>query len=468
MECDGKLSSFLYPSGPAALSPNKPMPVDVETETWHEQDVFCSAGVAPGAERSLVFTVRTANKFLLLNSVRLETHQRILKENGDEAISGGAGSKRPSKVIYINDIGHAQYSQVSTYINSTLVTDTDNSYNLRAYVMGTLQNTKNAKETYMVDRGYFFDDFVTAAGTDDAAELGEDTARECLKLRQNWVKKVYHDQTNAALTVGTSSSKIVKLTIQPNEPIFQMDDVIPPHCELTIVFQRAPDSFSLISGEDDNENFKIDMTRAVLKVGLFDYTESAKSRYYSKLQNEGIVFKFPYHYFTRTLPISPNTTALEFPDIFISRRPKRLIGILVNNKTLRGDYKTDPFRFHRHGLKNFEIQVDDRKLHCYEPDWRRDWSEMYSAMHTVIERDSDDLSTGITSQMFHDGYVMCLWDTTNNRTVGPWPSRAAGVVWARIAFDPPPSEAVSLILIGEFSSYCKMDANLCVTYHSNA
>lgn len=467
MECDGKMSGFLRPSGPAALSPNDTIPVDVETDGWHEQEVFCSAGTAPGSERDLVFTVRTGSKFLLLNSVRLETWQKILKENGEEAISGAAGSRRPSKVIYINDIGHSQYSQVSCYVNSCLCTDTDNSYGYRSYILATLQNTKNAKETYMLDRGYFYDDFTTPAGTDDAAELGTAEARASLKARQNWIKKVYNDQTNEALTTQTSSSKIVKLNIQPNESIFHVDEVIPPGCELTIHFRRAPDAFSLISGEDENEKFKIYMSRAALKIALVDYAPSAKVKYYNKLESDGVYFKFPYHYFVRTLPITANTTALEFNDCFVNKRPKRLIAFLVNNKTLRGNVKTDPFRLHHHGLKTIEIKCDETLLTPFEPDWIRDWSAMYRALHTVLERDSGDLSTGITSQIFRDGYVMSLFDTSSNRQVGPWPQKTNGVVRARISFNPPSPDPLSLILIAEFSAYCYMDGNRCMTYYSN-
>lgn len=466
MQCDGRLSRFLKPTGPKALRPNHTIPIDVESEDYYEIDAYCSAGVSPGDERDLIFNIKTGSKYLLLNGVRLYLELRILKQDGSEAISGSAGSKRPSNVVFINNLAHSLFDQVTTYINSCQVTTTDSTYHYRAYALNTLQNSVNAKATYMKQEGYFYDDYLAADGSN--ANIGESSARQSLKNRLDWVKKEYNDVTNEPLTTSTSSSKTVKVSMTPQEAIYSMDEVLPPDTDLIVNFRRAADSFCLISAEAESEKFKIDIQRASLRIPFADYTEQAKAAYRNILQTQGIELACPYDYSARQLIIPANSPTFEYFDIFQNRRPKRIICFLVPTKTVRGDVATDPLRMQPHKLKKLELQIDERKLPAMTVDWLRDWNLPYNKLHTVMERDSLDLSLGISEQAYKAGYCFYLFDTSINRQGGAWASRASGVVSVHLAFDTALSESMSLFLIAEFSSVVRMEANKCVTYNSNA
>lgn len=468
MQCDGRLSRFLNPSGPAHLRPNRSIAIDTETDDTFEIDTYCSAGVSPGSERDLIFNIRYANKFLLLNGVKLHLELRIMKEDGKEAISGAGDSKHPSKVVFVNNLAHSLFDQCTTYVNSTQVTNTDSSYHYRSWALATLQNSKDAKLTYLKEEGFFLDDYNNPSGDPDSAQIGESTARQSLKDRQDWIKKEYDDLTNEALTTQISSSKTVRVSMTPNEAIFSLDEVLPPDSDLVVHFRRAPDSYCLISAEPESEKFKIDITRAVLKIPFADYTDRAKSNYRSILQGPGVELAYPYDYLSRQLVIPANSPTFEYYDVFASRRPKRIIAFLVPTKTVRGDFKTDPLHLTPHKMKKLELQIDERTLPAFDIDWKRDWSVPYNKLHTIMERSGSDLSIGITDQMYKNGYCFYLLDTSINRQGGSWAARAAGVVTVRVTFDAVPTESMSLFMIGEFSSIVRIGHDKCVTYNSNA
>lgn len=154
--CKGELDNFFYACAPRHLTYDEPQGVETQVLGARWSIYYPNCGMKAGRERQLEFVLRTNNRFILLNTIRLDLQIRCVHSDGtiatedvpavpavgDTTVEGGdnipghdgiPATKRPSKIILINNIAHTLWSDVDMKLQGELVSDTDAAYGIFLY-----------------------------------------------------------------------------------------------------------------------------------------------------------------------------------------------------------------------------------------------------------------------------------------------------------------------------------------------
>jgi len=227
---------------------------------------------------------------------------------------------------------HSLFSQVDVYFNSQLVSSTQN-YAYKAYLQTLLTYGYDYQRSQGNCSLYFPD---SNNGTAEDANTGYAT------------RKLFITKSNALELIDK-----LRLDLSTQHK-YILNDI-----NIRLSLTRSSDAFSLMTGEADDNKFKIKILNAVFYIRKHVLYPSIILAH-QKLLDKGEVARYPYKkteikYFT----VSQGSSCAVEENLFSSSIPSRIVLGFVNSASFIGDVMQNPFKFENCNISSVSLTVNN-------------------------------------------------------------------------------------------------------------
>lgn len=200
----------------------------VETGYFHE----CRPVSILDSDSPIEFYLSESDDYIDPAHTKINLRIKILNEDGTPLA-------RDSKVVPVNNFLCSLFEHLSIELNGKCITPPSNSYHYRSYIETLLNYSVEAKNTHLTSSLFYHDE---SGKMNDVAGSG-------FVARKNYIKDGAFELSSHIHTELTSQEKYLINNVS-----------------IRFKFYRSKSSFALMTTPDDNKNYRIDITDAVLLV----------------------------------------------------------------------------------------------------------------------------------------------------------------------------------------------------------
>lgn len=331
---------------------------------------------------------RDLSSIELMLDVSLNTSKlKVIKAEGNTP-------ERREDVSVSNNLLHSLFDSITVSINNVNVSPNADNYGYKAYIEQLLNYSKPAADTALTSSLFYLDVDKSGKGNFDATKdnLGFAKRQEKIKNGCQLYGRLHLDIStiNQLLAMGT---------------------------DLRIKFQRAKDSFALLSTEA-NSDVTIDITQAVLFVRNVSPSNSVLLAHAKVLANGG---NFSYHLTKsdiKTFAVPANESAVSIDNIVNGRLPKMLAIAFVDNESYSGASDKNPFKLDHFDYSSLTLKVNGVPVpdtfHC---NWSANkFCRSYHTLQSESHIKHSNNAHMITPEMYASGYHLVLFDLTPDQS----------------------------------------------------
>ena len=365
-----------------------------------------------------------------------------LQITGKVTADDGTNLPATAKVGPTNYFLHSLISDLKLYANETLITESSDNYQYRAYFENTLSYSKAAKECQFANVIYAKDD----AGKYDKNDPTAATAA---------------DKNKGLITRRTeiASSRTFKLRGRLHSDFLTQGRYLLNNVDLKLVLTLSPLGFALIG--DDSDKYKISLSHAEFQVDRVHINPTILL-HHEKLLNDGEFANYPLRSsIIKTFDISTGDLQVAKENLFQGRKPRRVIIALVDASAASGDITKNPYNFQHCNLKELALQFDTQRFPT-EPlkmnFTKNDYGEAYDNLLTAIGIKNDDTSIDITKEDFKSGqaiYAVSL--TADDPECEAFDFLKTGALKLKLDFDTGLAQTTRCITYAEFEKTLRID-----------
>ena len=382
----------------------------------------------------------TGNEFYIDPShTLLCVKAKIVKANGSNIAAADNSDAAP-----VNYFLHALWSQVDVSINQKVVSQSSQTYSMRAYLEALLGYDSPAKDSHMTMRMWHKDQ----AGEMDSFAAGGNKGLD----------------TRRSLT---QNSRVVEMMGPLHVDFFNQDRFLLNGVELRVKLSRNKDSFMLMSTGQDERVVLLDATLLVRKVKLSPSVMLAHAAALDKSPAKYPVTRVD----VKTVSISTGLRDKCIPTLHLGQIPKRIVIGFVTNQALNGSYRHNPFNFQSFDLNYLCLYVDSKQIPTQPltPDFSRGaYVEAYQTLFDGSGIHWKDEGNGINYEDFGRGYAIYCFDLTADLSAHQthWNLQKQGCVRVEMRFKNALTEPINCIVYSEFSNLVEIDKsrNVVVDY----
>ena len=269
----------------------------------------------------------------------------IQGENGtsltEKQFTDGTSAATLEKVGIINNLGHSLWEQIVLHINDTKVTETSNNYAYKA-MLETLLSYDDVNEKNVLRLSCFKKDHDNITADCPTAKHANRGLIE---------RSRYFD-----------GGKRVTLITQPRIDLCQQPHYIPDQCKMLLELTPNKSSFVLMSDKNDVK-YHLKIHSCALLVWRIKLVEATKLALQSTVETNHQVFHFPLcHVRMKSKLLTSGSSNFEFDNQFFEHILNHLANCTVENHSMYGVFKENPFHFKHNNFESLTVSVDSDTL----------------------------------------------------------------------------------------------------------
>lgn len=299
-------------------------------------------------------------------------------------------------VVPTNLLLHALFQTVDVSLNGTLISSSSNTYPYRAYLETLLNYGQDAKQSQLNLAGYY------------VGNINDDDNKNIQK-RQKTV----------------NNSKTLDLIGKLHDDIFSQDKYLLNGVDVRLRFIRSKDAFVLAFKKSDSKKEDYTVKIKMLQMSLF--VRKAKLNPVIVLAHgkalQHATAKYPIkRVLTNVHSISQGVMNFVKDNLYLSKRPQKLIIGFVLSKAFNGDFDEDPFNFKHFNINSLALFSDGHQIpsKALTPDFTNDnYARSYLSLFTGCSMAWKDTGIDISYQDYKAGYTIFCFDLSPSLIDGP-------------------------------------------------
>ena len=327
----------------------------------------------------------------------------ILKDTAaHEAVAEVRGGQveDANRVAPVNLWMHSLFQQVDIKLNNTIITPSTNTYPYRAYLEKLLSYGSAGKETQMSMEGWFKDDANKFANT-----TVDGNGNKGFKARHDLI----------------AQRASVEFTGRLHCDLFQQDRYLPNGMEMNVSLVRSKDAFNIQHAAEDHTSYRVHIEKAVLCVRRVKLNPSIHLEH-EKLLNDGTNAKYPLRRVNvKSFTIPANNRSCVQDNVIQGQLPRRVVLGFVNHDNYNGTTGSNPFEFNHFNLNYLSLYVDGEPIPSqpFRPNFTSNqYMKSYRSLFEGTGMLYDDRGNGITRQDYPNGYMLHVFDLSNDMAEG--------------------------------------------------
>jgi hypothetical protein len=349
-----------------------------------------------------------------------------------------------AKVGPINLWLHSLFSQVDVYLQQKLVTSSNSSYFIKAYIDSMLKCCSSSREVNLQSQLYFKDTCEAMDENDPFSGLNSG-----LMLREKYIRE----------------SRVVDMEGPLLVDICQCDRYLLNGIEIKIKLWPSKSSLNLMSVQNI---FKTVIDQVTLKVCQIIPSPQVITAH-QEILNKKYFALYPYLR-SEIKKFTVGQGAFDFTkdDVFQNLIPTKLILCMVNNESLNGSFQRNPFNFQNYKVNFVEVSIDgesvpSRALQMKFGNKEEDgnYVDAYLSMTRGVLMGQEEHS--ITREDYNSGYTFFVFDLEPDLLPDSdnedefWPTVKHGNLRIEFHFDSGLPETITVIAYGLFPRTVKVD-----------
>ena len=437
-------STLKYISCPVSqLDLLEPIGVQTQVESFKDIAYLPTSAIQDGVP--ITFEIGKDERFTDLSELVIKTVVEIQGENGT-ALTGKQFTNAESagtleKVGVINNLGHSLWEQIVLTINDTKVTESSNNYAYKA-MLETLLSYDDADQKSVLrlscfkkDHGNITAEFPTATH-----------ANKGLVERSKYFE----------------GGKKVTLITRPRIDLCQQPRYIPDQCKMLLKLTPNKSSFVLMSDKNDAK-YALKIHSCKCSVRRVKIAETTKIALQSTIEQHHESFRYPIrHVKMKSELLNSGSSNFEFDNVFFGHVPNRLTLCTVENRSMYGVFKENPFHFKHNGLESLIITVGNETLIRLDFDFANgQYVEAYDTLMRSTGQYKSSRSMLVDYNDFGNGNTILVFDLTARGECNSeqFTVRKLENVRINLKYSNALTETNNLILYGEFDGVLQIDAN---------
>ena len=421
----------------------EPIGVQIQVDSFKDIEYLPTSAIQEGAP--ITFEIGKGERYTDASEFVIKPGVEIRGENGTALIgkqfidAESAGTLQ--KVGVINNLGHSLWEQIVLLINDTKVTESSNNY---AY--------KTMLETL----------------------LSYDDIDEKSVLRLSCFKKVHGNITADCPTATHADSglvarsryseggKRVTLITRPRTDLCQQPRYIPDQCKMLLKLTPNKSSFVLMSDKNDAK-YRLKIHSCTLMVRRIELVEATKLALQTTIESNHQVFHYPLcHVKMKSELLTSGSSNFEFDDQFFGHIPNHLTMCTVENCSVYGVFKKNPFHFKHNNLESLTVSVDSDTLIQLDFDFDNgNYVEAYDTLMHSTGQYKGGRSMLIDYHDFGLGTLILVFDLTVRSECNSeqFTVKRLGNLHINLKYRNALTETNNLVLYGEFDGVLTIDAD---------
>ena len=417
-------STLKYISCPVSqLDLLEPIGVQTQVESFKDIEYLPTSAIQDGVP--ITFEIGKDERFTDLSKLVIKTVVEIQGENGT-ALTGKQFTNAESagtleKVGVINNLGHSLWEQIVLTINDTKVTESSNNYAYKA-MLETLLSYDDADQKSVLrlscfkkDHGNITAEFPTATH-----------ANKGLVERSKYFE----------------GGKKVTLITRPRIDLCQQPRYIPDQCKMLLKLTPNKSSFVLMSDKNDAK-YALKIHSCKRSVRRVKIAETTKIALQSTIEQHHESFRYPIRH--------------------VKMKSELLNSVCtVENRSMYGVFKENPFHFKHNGLESLIITVGNETLIRLDFDFANgQYVEAYDTLMRSTGQYKSSRSMLVDYNDFGNGNTILVFDLTARGECNSeqFTVRKLENVRINLKYSNALTETNNLILYGEFDGVLQIDAN---------
>ena len=419
----------------------EPTGVQTQVESFKDIEYLSTSAIQDGVP--ITFEIGKDERFTDLSKLVIKTVVEIQGENGT-ALTGKQFTNAESagtleKVGVINNLGHRLWEQIVLTINDTKVTESSNNYAYKA-MLETLLSYDDADEKSVL-------------------------RLSCFKKGHGNITAEFPTATHANKGLVERSKyfeggKKVTLITRPRTDLCQQPRYIPDQCKMLLKLMPNKSSFVLMSDKNDAKYaFKIHSCKC--SVRRVKITESTKIALQSTVEQHHESFRYPIHHVKSEL-LNSGSSNFEFDNVFCGHVPNLLTLCTVENRSMYGVFKENPFHFKHNGLESLIITIGNETLIRLHFDFANgQYVEAYDTLMRSTGQYKGSSSMLVDYNDLGNGNTILVFDLTARDDCNSEQFTVSKLenVKINLKYSNTLIETNNLILYGEFDGVLQIDAN---------
>ena len=409
-----------------AYSPEKL--IQDEVDHAYHVELTPHNSILPG--NNLIFHLEGGSDFTDLSNTYLAVEIQMTSSDG-AAVDAGA------KACPINNIFHSMWSQIQVRLKDCVISHPSPNYAYRAYLENLLNYSKDSKETWMENIGFYMDQ---PAAFDSEANTALPKRRDLITG-----KKTLRLKGKLSTDVGA-------------QPL-----LIPSHTDITLTLTPQRPEFLIQNFDVANTSYKIDILSAKLSVRKVKLYPSKVAEFEKQIAKAPIRLPIAQVKVT-TVSIPSGMSSYHQNSIFSGELPNYVVIGLVKNESYTGTPNKNPFNFVHETLNYIQLKVNEQLIPTYAitPKFAdANFTEAYESLYHVIGRHGQDWSNGLTLSDYKGGSALYGF-TLNNDTLCRHDSvNLQGQVDITLKFDNALNDTMTIVI------YSSTMGNIIIDQHRN-
>lgn len=336
------------------------------------------------------------------------------------------------KISPVNNLLHALFSKVELTIQGTNINPYSSYYPYRAYIEDLLGTSNETKNTYLSASGWLFDDTENFEGV--SKKRGE---RFKMKKKFTLYGKLHLDLAGQDKLVLNGVS--IKLSLQLNAP-----------------------RFYFVSDEDAHVSVSISQIKLFV---LKKKATAPQMELVERMLNHSSAKYCIRRCEIKELVIPKDTKQVSLDNVFSGALPSRIILGMVENDSVNGNIKKNPFFFQNFNLNHAIVTVngEDVPKIPYTPDFKsgkfvREYVELFHSLGKLNPHPFCNLSL----KEFENGHTFLSFNLTadgSDSSSGHLNPVKRGTLRIDLKFGDALTSVISVIVFAEFDGIISIDKN---------
>ena len=367
--------------------------------------------------------------YMDLSSSYLHVKVKIIKSDGNNLLDN-------EPVAPVNLFLQALFSQVDVSLNERVISSSNNTYPIRAYIETLLNYGEDAKKSLLSCECFYKDE-----NLDVADPLLTDKGNSGLKKRYDL----------------TSKSKVLDMIGPLHCDIFQQNRLLLNMVDLKVKLTRSKPSFCLMAKPPTQAGQKIPEYKVILEhASLFirkvKVSPGVLLGHAKALEKNSV--KYPIdRVICKTYSISTGSFSFMQDNVFLGPMPKRIVIGLLENAALNGDYKLNPFLFHHHNVSFLSVYVDGQPIPSKPLELDFSNQNYIRAYHRLFSSFNRDTGIYLSREDFASGHTLYAFDLSPDMCDGPHLNlQHQGNLRVEIKFSKALQSTISVFIYAEFEN----------------
>ena len=373
----------------------------------------------------------------IMGSARVEGCVSVTKDN-DEKLAAD------EQVSIVNTFPHALWEEIKTTVNHRPTNPHTRFYPYKAFLMTLLSYSSPWKSLNAVADYWFKDEYpkTTAVASHENKLVGAGVVNRMKAIELS--NKFY-------------------FSFFPYLDIFSTDRYLPPKTTLGLEFFRSRDKFSLLAAAGNNTNYKINLHD--FKIKIRHVTPEAKLNIELEKKFISSDSHLPFHRTTlKAYQMHAGKIDLSVPNLFSGTLPRHVLVAIVDNQSVSGSLKHNPFVFHHYGVDSYAL-INNGFSYPSEP-VKINVAELdivsgYKFFLDNIGVGHSDTDIDVSINDYYQGSFVMAFDLTPDLCNGAHRHAArSGVIDLKLYLENPLDDPVTLLVLATFDTQLALNNKL--------